>query len=262
MYTPFDKRGYRLNGGVIRLLWVLKPGGETLNATPPCRQPLWGRRVALVRHPCKKCTTRQRGSEAGNDDRQGQMSAPFSERVQRAIRAAAGVPSELSLECLSKMGWYEESMIDALTTTPKYPAWRGVLGTVAQECGPEVAMALLEKMPGVRFYVPAKYTDTGPLAVLGKEHAEAVIAVFAKDIIYIPSQMATTGTPEERLSKKQALLDAIEAQILAGCSTQEIARILGISQGYVFMLRREFGAEKIASIRKRQKALKLEGPVA
>lgn len=158
------------------------------------------------------------------------------------------------------MTWYEKSMENALDTTPKYPAWRGVLGTVAQECGPDVAMALMENLPGVRFYVPAKYTDKGPLSKLTKAHAEAVISVFAKDIIYIPTPLLHRGTYEQNLIKKRALFDAIEAEVLAGATTQEIARSLGISQGYLFTIRREFGAEKIDDIRKRQKSLQLEGP--
>ncbi len=215
--------------------------------------------MSLIVRPMHKRTTRRQRSEAGirchGEQASGENQSPFAERIQRDIGVSRGNTPEVSLGCLHKVTWYEEGMSNTHTTPPsKYPAWRGILGAVANKCGPDVALALLENLPGVRFYVPAKYTDAGPLSKLRKAHAEAIISEFAKEIIYIPIPLTHRGTYEQNLIKKQALLDAIEAQVVEGACTQEIARNLGISQNYVFMLRREFGAEKISAIRKRQKA--------
>lgn len=117
--------------------------------------------------------------------------------------------------------------------------WRGIMGAVAEKCGVNVAEALMEELPGTRFYVPKKFTENGPLAPLGKELAEAFIAEYAGDIVYIPSKLEARPTAQQRFGEIEALVDA-------GLTTSQIAAKLGISQARVFQIRREVGAPKIS----------------
>lgn len=118
--------------------------------------------------------------------------------------------------------------------------WRGIMGTIAERCGAAVAHALMDALPGTRFYVPQKYTEGGPLAALTRDQAEALIAEFGGDIIYIPSRLTTRPRPEDRFDEVEALIDE-------GLTTSEIAAKLGISQTYVFRIRKAAGAPKIAN---------------
>jgi len=121
------------------------------------------------------------------------------------------------------------------------------MGKVAELCGVAVAQAMMDTMSGVRFYVPKQYTGCGPMAVLSREHAEALIAELGGEIIYVPSAMDDVDIKEQRFQE-------VERLVQAGVSTAQIANKLNISQTYVFALRREFGAPSIREIRKRQKA--------
>lgn len=118
--------------------------------------------------------------------------------------------------------------------------WRGIMGDIAKKCGDQVAKALMRQLPGTRFYVPKRYTEKGPLADLEKEDAEALIAEFAGQIIYVPSLLATRIKPEDRFDEVEQLVDE-------GLTTSEIAARLGISQTYVFQIRKAAGAPKIAN---------------
>ncbi|MCV6583982.1 MAG: helix-turn-helix domain-containing protein [Marinibacterium sp.] len=114
------------------------------------------------------------------------------------------------------------------------------MGTVADRCGDACAHALQRTLPGTRFYVPQKYTDKGPLAGLDRQYADALIAEFGGDIIYVPSLLSTRVRPEDRFEEVEALVDQ-------GLTTSEIAARLGISQTYVFRIRKAAGAPKIAN---------------
>lgn len=113
------------------------------------------------------------------------------------------------------------------------------MGAVAEKCGVEVAEALMRELPGARFFVPKVFTGSGPLAPLGRELAEAFIAEYAGDIVYIPSRLDTRPTAQERFEEIEALIDE-------GLTTWQIAAKLGISQARVFQIRREVGAPKIS----------------
>lgn len=117
--------------------------------------------------------------------------------------------------------------------------WRGIMGSIAEKCGDEVAKALMSELPGSRFYVPKKYTKTGPLSPLDKKIAEALIEEFAGDIIYIPSSLNLRTKPKDRFEDVEALIDQ-------GLTTLQVAAKLGISQTYVFQIRRAAGATKIS----------------
>jgi len=114
------------------------------------------------------------------------------------------------------------------------------MGDIAGKCGDRVAKALMRTLPGTRFYVPKKYTEKGPLAELEKDDAEALIAEFAGEIIYVPSLLATRIKPADRFAEVEELVDE-------GLTTSEIAARLGISQTYVFQIRKAAGAPKIAN---------------
>ncbi len=118
--------------------------------------------------------------------------------------------------------------------------WRGIMGDIAEKCGGHVAKALMRTLPGTRFYVPKKYTEKGPLADLEKEDAEALIAEFAGEIIYVPSLLATRTKPEDRFEEVEKLVDE-------GLTTSEIAARLGITQRHVHNIRNAAGAPKIAN---------------
>lgn len=117
--------------------------------------------------------------------------------------------------------------------------WRGIMGSVAEKCGDAVAAALMEELAGSVVYVPKKFMENGPLKAIGQEKAEALIAEFAAETLYIPSRLAARADYRDMFEKVEKLVDE-------GLTTSEIAGRLGISQGYVFQVRRRAGAPKIA----------------
>lgn len=117
--------------------------------------------------------------------------------------------------------------------------WRGIMGSVAERCGAPVATALMDELAGSVVYVPKKFMENGPLSSIGKDNAEALIAEFAAETLYIPSRLATRPDFRDMFDKVEVLVDE-------GLTTSEIAGRLGISQGYVFQVRRRAGAPKIA----------------
>ncbi|WP_282093056.1 hypothetical protein [Epibacterium ulvae] len=128
--------------------------------------------------------------------------------------------------------------------------WRGMMGDVAEKCGTTVAIALMEKLGGAHFVVPKTYTNRGPMAKLGRELAEPFIAEYAGQVVDIPSKLATKRPPpESRFQEVEALIDK-------NYTAAQVAAELGISQAYVFKIRKAAGAPKISSkVDKRQKSL-------
>ncbi len=117
--------------------------------------------------------------------------------------------------------------------------WRGMMGQIAEKCGEQVAEALMNELPGTRFYVPQKLTKNGPLARINEECALALIAEYAGETLYIPSKFSMRPSLQERFDEIEALIDA-------GLTTSQIAAKLGISQTYVFQIRKNMGAPKIS----------------
>lgn len=113
------------------------------------------------------------------------------------------------------------------------------MGEVAQTCGDDVALALMEAFPGTRFCVPKRFVETGMFAPLGREMSERFFAEFGGEMMYIPTS-GTRPRPEDHAADVEALVDE-------GLSTREIAKQLGFSQAYVFKIRRAAGAPKIAN---------------
>ena len=130
-------------------------------------------------------------------------------------------------------------------------AWRGIMGQIAAACGDDVALALMENLSGVRFYVPKKPKPDAILSFLTEDQAARFVAEYSGLFVYIPSNLRDKPTSLETFN-------AIEALIEEGYNTNEVASRLQISQTYVFQLRKDFGAPKIRDIRKRQKAHQME----
>ena len=119
----------------------------------------------------------------------------------------------------------------------KAAVWTGDMTDVARLCGDDVAWELCDKLPGISFYVPKKVRDRGPLGRLDDGPADLLVRHFGGATIYIPSRRKTYHDT----------FAAIEALVDKGWSTREIAVHLGITQSYVFRVRRKAGAQKIAS---------------
>lgn len=115
--------------------------------------------------------------------------------------------------------------------------WRGDMADVAEMCGEDVARELCSKLPGIQLYVPSSLTQKTPLNRIEKDIAEQLIAQFCGDTLSVPSQRNSSSDT----------FAAVEALVDKGLTTQEIALKLGITQAYVFQVRRKAGAPRIAN---------------
>ncbi len=115
--------------------------------------------------------------------------------------------------------------------------WKGDMADVAEICGDDVAQELCDKLPGIKLYVPQKINRKTPLNHIDIQIANRLMAQFGGDALNIPSNRKTF----------HETFDAVEALVEKGLTTQEIALRLGITQSYVFKVRRNAGAPKIAS---------------
>ena len=114
--------------------------------------------------------------------------------------------------------------------------WRGDMAEVAEACGDDVARELCEKLPGIRLYVPHDFTMRNPIKYIDPSIARRLMAKFGGASITIPKR---------RRSWKDAYA-AVETLLDQGMNTQQIALLLGVTQHYIFQLRRKAGAAKIA----------------
>lgn len=119
---------------------------------------------------------------------------------------------------------------------PPVTDWRGDMADVADICGEDVARELCEKLPGIQLYVPKSPKEESRVNRLEKAAAERLIMHFGGDTLRVPSS---------RRSSRETF-EAVEALIDKGLTTQEIALRLGITQAYVFKVRRQAGAPRIA----------------
>jgi hypothetical protein len=116
-------------------------------------------------------------------------------------------------------------------------AWRGDMADVAEICGDAVARELCEKLPGILFYVPKRIRDKGQIGLLSDAIANTLVSNFGGDTLYIPSKRKTF----------YETFEAVEALVDKGLTTQQIALKLGVTQAYIFQVRRKAGAPKIAN---------------
>lgn len=117
--------------------------------------------------------------------------------------------------------------------------WSGDMETIADIYGDEIAQEILDRFPGLRFYVPKKVSTNSSLANLSKEAADALINQFGGGHIYVQSKRRSF---EDTYRQIEDLVDK-------GMSTRDIALKLGITQAYVFQVRSKAGAPKISSKR-------------
>ncbi len=115
--------------------------------------------------------------------------------------------------------------------------WRGDMADVAELCGEDVAIELHRKLPGVILYVPAKIRDGNPIKRLSQTTQQNLQSYFSGNTIVISSSRRTA---KETLSIIESLLDQ-------GHSSARIALKLGITQNYIFKLRKKASLPRIAS---------------
>lgn len=135
--------------------------------------------------------------------------------------------------------------IKATVAPAQKHVWRGVMGSIAELCGTDVAQDVQSKLAGGELVVPLKHIGKGPLSKLRPKSAHAVIKHFAGQKLYIPSALA-------RARDTHGLFLQVEELISKGQSVPAVARTLGISETYVYRLRRKFDAPPIGEIRKQQ----------
>lgn len=111
------------------------------------------------------------------------------------------------------------------------------MADVAEICGDDVARELCEKLPGIDLYIPKTPKEKSRVNELSEATAASLVENFGGD---------TLGVPSSRRSS-QDTFNEIETLVDKGLTTQEIALKLGITQSYVFKLRRESGATRIAN---------------
>lgn len=116
--------------------------------------------------------------------------------------------------------------------------WRGDMASVAEQCGDDVAEALCQHLPGILLYVPQVFKGRKPLDKLKVDIVDKLVDQFGGDTIYVPSGKKRK-TLEETFEEIEALLDK-------NLTTQDIALRLGITQVYVFKVRKKMKAPKIA----------------
>lgn len=115
--------------------------------------------------------------------------------------------------------------------------WSGDMETVADAYGDDIAQEILDRFPGLRFYVPKKLSKNSALHALSAPAAAALIQLFGGGHIYVQSKRRSF---EDTYRQIEDLVDQ-------GMSTRDIALKLGITQAYVFQVRNKAGAPKIAN---------------
>lgn len=115
--------------------------------------------------------------------------------------------------------------------------WYGDMIEVAGICGDDVARELCHKLPGIYLYVPRKMTENTALNLIDRDMAERLMAGLGGGRIEIPGNRRPAS---ETFEKVEALIDK-------GLTTRQVALQLGITQAYVFQLRRKAGVPKIAN---------------
>ncbi|EFO32475.1 hypothetical protein TRICHSKD4_2274 [Roseibium sp. TrichSKD4] len=101
------------------------------------------------------------------------------------------------------------------------------MADIAAICGDDVALELLEKLPGVEVKIPTQWTEDNPLSRLSRETAETLIATFPGDKFYIPTKKGRASIATAKRMKKE------------GFKNCDIAFELHVSERYVRDLVRE-----------------------
>lgn len=114
--------------------------------------------------------------------------------------------------------------------------WSGDMETIADNHGDAIAQEIHDAMPGLRFYVPSKVGENSQLKKLSKKAANALIEQFGGSVIYVQS-------------KRRSVEDTyrlIEERVDKGKKVTDIALELGITEIYLYEVRRKVGATKIS----------------
>ena len=110
-----------------------------------------------------------------------------------------------------------------------------VYDDIAEHCGKDIAIAMFEEFAGVQIKIP-RTVDT-PIGrtlsnAIGDEAVEKLCKTFPGDSLYLPQQ----GYSESKGRKGRI----IKLLLSGGCSTLDVARIEGVTERYVRMVRREY----------------------
>ena len=102
------------------------------------------------------------------------------------------------------------------------------LEQVRETIGLDVASKLAKSFGGIRVHIPANPSFRSPVSkVVGIEAAQAIAKLIGRGVYYIPMPV----------TKYARRIDAVEALILAGRSTSEIARELDCSERSIYTAR-------------------------
>ena len=105
---------------------------------------------------------------------------------------------------------------------------------IAENCGQDVAISLFEELAGVELKVPRSVdTVSGQMLAesIGREEAESLCKTFPGDKFYLPQQAYF-----QRMGRKKR----ITQMLFAGNTPLDIAKIEGVSERYVRMVRSEY----------------------
>lgn len=115
------------------------------------------------------------------------------------------------------------------------------LADIADICGEDVAIELVTKLPGIEVKIPAKFSETNPLAKIDRKIADILIEQFPGDKFYIPMKSADTD--------KAADIRQLHSD---GKLPLEIALETGVTERYVRQVLAKAGLKKNAIVDERQ----------
>lgn len=104
----------------------------------------------------------------------------------------------------------------------RHTLFTGDMADVSALCGQDVALALVETLPGLEVKIPREWSGKSMLRHLPREVAEKLIKTFPAETLYIPTQKGSANT-------------RIQAKSLRGegRTNAEIALELGITERHV-----------------------------
>jgi hypothetical protein len=115
------------------------------------------------------------------------------------------------------------------------------LADVAAICGEDVAIELVTKLPGIEVKIPARFSESNPLAMIDREIADRLIERFPGDKLYIPMKIVD--------SSKTLEISKLHEQ---GKLSLEIALMTGVTERYVRQVLAKSGRKGIAKTDDRQ----------
>jgi len=107
----------------------------------------------------------------------------------------------------------------------------GDMADVAEYCGADIARALCEKLPGIEIKIPSVWTETSMLAALPRKVADAIIASFSAERLYIPTDKHSPNTRGKARALHKDGLTNPEIALQLGVSERHVRSLLNSEQG-------------------------------